>query len=294
MWALAPCSGWCCCSRGWAGGPFQPQKFCDSVMNNEHYYGRHWSIMNRKLRLDGLRAGEEKNTARVSSSWNGWWVLPSASTGGSWMQLALVDQALSHLLLLVTAASGSCSSMANTWVLTAQFSLGKFKLLLNNILLSTHISTPAVQTSSRFCFLNLVYCMLKWDVRSPVFIATSQSPCWCCSDVHLEHTFFLSHRDAYKLKIRLTVSFWFKNVHIQDSKPVISLVLVPHLSALLRISLCSAKMLKTVNKPFPWDFYFAMNVTWIIIASLHMISQLNRLLKNISISVSKDNKIYHC
>lgn len=130
----------------------------------------------------------------------------------------------------------------------------------------------AVHTSFWYCFLNLVYYELKWDVRSFVFISTLHSSYQCSLGMHAPWLYFFfpgNHKpctDAYKLKISLNTFSVQQHAYSGQCALVFSLtlVIVLHLSALLRIVLCSVKMLKTVNKPFPWDFFFLCNECYLV------------------------------
>lgn len=144
--------------------------------------------------------GEKKNTARVNSTW---WqqmgVMSTACCQHSRVKWALQGNQLLWIRFkhLPPPAAGCSSSMklflhADMWVLIGQFYAGKFKPLLNNAILIIHSSTSAVQTSSCFCFLNLVYYELKWDVRSFVFISTWHCHCQCSFGVHAPWFYFFS------------------------------------------------------------------------------------------------------
>lgn len=155
-----------------------------------------------------------------------------------WVKWALQGDLLSWIRFkhLPPPAAGCSSSWklslhADMWVLVGQFNAGEFKPLLNNSILVIRSSTSAVQTSSCFCFLNLVYYKWKWGVRSFVFISTWHSPHRCSLGVHAPWLYFFfldNHKpciDAYKLKISLNIFFCYNNRHIQDSVNLFSPVL---------------------------------------------------------------------
>ena len=132
-----------------------------------------------------------------------WWqqmgVMSTACCQHMWVKRALQGDLLLWIRLKhLPPPAADCSSSwklflhADLWVLIGQPSAGKFKPLLNNTILIIHSSKSAVQTSSCFCFLNLVYYELKWDVTSFVFISTWHSPCWCSLGVHTPWLYFFS------------------------------------------------------------------------------------------------------
>lgn len=131
-----------------------------------------------------------------------WWQqISTACCQHMWVKRALQNDLLLRMRFnhLTSRAAGCSSSwklflLADMWVLIGQFSAQNFKPLLNISILINHKGTTAVQTPSWFWFLNLVYYILKWDIRSFVFISTCHSSCWsscwCFLGVHNAWFFF--------------------------------------------------------------------------------------------------------